>query len=1169
MAFNPTPEQKLAISEKGNILVSAAAGSGKTAVLVERVISRLSDEKNGISADRLLIVTFTNAAAAEMRSRIEKRLDEVISENPDNISLILQKHLLASAKICTIDSFCIDLVRENFEKLGIAPDFKVSDGNTLLSIDQKVLSKIINRYLEEDNPTFNELLDIVGTEFDEQSFADFILGIYNYSRQLPFPKNWFNSLCEPYGTSFDAQNLWWKYAFSVAEKTLKSAKESLIYATELLSVSEKACSGLKESFLSFTDNLSNLYQKATEGDWDTFFRALESFSVPSLPTVRGVGDIFEIAAAKDIYKSIPKKMLSRLSKIFFADTDFINGQFAKLYEPLKLLSDILIEFESELFEEYTKINTYTFHNTEHLALKLLCEEIDGEIVIKPEAEELLDRFDEVMVDEYQDTNDLQDKLFYVLSDKERKLFVVGDVKQSIYGFRGANPANFLIKKNRYIPISDAQNNEPKKIILGNNFRCNPKSCEFINFFFSKFMNEQTGDIVYNEEEMLIPAARYPETKTASTEVHLISSKSSELPAIVLEGRRIAEYIKSVMDAGEVIREDENALRNARYSDFTILLRSAKSKAPIIAEELRKQGIPVSYHSEEFIETTEISTFLSLLKVIDNPKSDIDLLCVLMSPIFAFTPEEMAEMRIGDRKGDIYSTVITAAEKGNNKAKFFLKTLDGYRLLAVTNTLPKLISTLLLKSGYLDIVSAFEDGAKRRNNLLLLASYAEQFSVDGALSLSSFLKRIERLSTGLKAASVSSMADSVRIMSIHASKGLQFPVCIVADIGTAFNDNDARKSAIYSTDLGLGFKYFDEEEKTKLTTVSREVMLDSVRSTCREEELRLLYVAMTRTQDKLVFIGSSSDIYKKADELKSYLLSSNYLLDYGVFSRTSSYLEWIILSLLLHPDGSELRGNGHSILVCPTDSRIDVKLLDHSDISVVSGNAHTEIGVADLELSKQIAENLKFKYPYEDILEIESKASVSKLANSAESMKFAFTERPEFMLGGGISASGKGTAMHKVMQFFDFSKHTDIDDELSRLYEWQFITETEYESINKSALQKFFKSSVFKRIYASIDVKREMRFLTELPVQKIAPKLDEKFRNEKIIVQGAVDVCFAEEDGIVILDFKTDRVEDINILADTYGEQLSIYAKACQKIYKKPVKEKIIYSFFKGEEITIK
>ncbi len=1169
MAFDPTREQSLAITTNGNVLVSAAAGSGKTAVLVERVISRLCDSENGISADRLLIVTFTNAAAAEMRSRIEKRLDEVIEDNPDNISLLLQKHLLASAKICTIDSFCIDLVRENFEKVGVSPDFKISDGVALAVIDRRVLNSIINRYLEENNATFLELLDIVGAEFDEQNFADFVLEIYNYSRQLPFPKKWFYSLSEPYGKEFDSDNLWWKYAISVAVECINNAQNAIKRAKELLGVSEKAQNGYMTAFCELEDRLTVLQKKAILGDWDALFEELENFSSPSLPVVRGVGDISEIITAKDIFKTVTTKTLSRVNKLFFASTEFINAQFKKLYSPLKLLGDILCEFEESLFEEYTKANTYTFHNTEHLALNLLCEDVGDEIKIRPEAEELLSRFDEVMVDEYQDTNDLQDKLFYVLSDRESKLFVVGDVKQSIYGFRGANPSNFLNKKKRYVPIDNASGDEPKKIILGNNFRCKNEVCDFVNYFFKMFMNDSTGELIYNEEEMLIPAAKYPETDSVATEFQIITTKGSEYSSSVLEGRKIAEYIKNTMSSGCVIKQDDDNLRPAKYSDFTILLRSAKLKAPIIANELKRQGIPVSYSSEEFLETTEISTFISLLKVIDNPKSDIDLLTVLMSPIFAFTPDKMANLRIADRKSDIYGTIITAAQNGDQLANDFLKQIDNYRILAITNPLPKLISILLLETGYLDTVTAFEDGAKRRNNLLLLNSYAEQFSTDGNLTLSQFLKRIEKLSSGLKAAAASSGGDSVKIMSIHASKGLQFPVCIVAGMGSSFNDSEAHESAIYSTEYGLGFKYFDEDEKTKITTLSREAMLDRARATRLEEELRLLYVAMTRTQDKLLFVGSVSDIDKKTDELKSLLISSDYTINSFVFSRTKSYLDWLILSMLMHPDGKDLRGVGHNIIVKEDKSRVNLKICDHSQINdlSVAMDVFTE-SEPDTDLAKAIAENLSYTYPFEEILTVESKASVSKLVGSAENIKYAFSDRPEFMNKGGLSASQKGTAMHKVMQFFDFSKFNDIEQELTRLYEWQFITDAELDVIDRDALKIFFESSVFERIKNAITVKREMRFLTEMSAANIAPYLSENLKKEKIIVQGAVDVCFEEDDGIVILDFKTDRVDNAESLVNTYGEQLNIYAAACEKIYGKRVKEKIIYSFFKNKEIAL-
>lgn len=1169
MAFKATPAQQQAIETHGNILVSAAAGSGKTAVLVERVISRLCSETDGISADKLLIVTFTNAAAAEMRTRIEKRLDEIILKNPNKPSLILQKHLLSSAKICTIDSFCIDLVRENFEKVGVSPDFKISDSAALIATDRRVLTNIINEYLENKNPEFLKLLDIIGAEFDEQNFMDFIFKIYNFSSQLPFPKKWFNKLNFPYTRPFGKDNEWYQYAFEIAKNELQGVITALENALELISVSEKAYNGYYLVFSTVIDRLTKLLTIANFSDWDKFYNSLLELNIPDLPRVNGISGIPEVASAKIIYKELLVKSISKLEAIFYADSEFITKQFEFLAGPFKLLSEILIRYNDDLFKEYTKINSFTFHNTEHLALNLLCEESkNDDILIKDTAIELLSRFEEIMVDEYQDTNDLQDMLFYVLSNRESKLFVVGDIKQSIYGFRGANPENFLLKKNRYIPIDNASDIQPKKIVLANNFRSKPEICEYINFFFELFMTNETGKINYDLEERLIPAASFEKTDMPSTEIHIVSKNSSSFSADVLEAREIATIIKNTLSSGNVIKDNNNSLRPAKYSDFTILLRSARIKAPIFANELINLGIPVSYNSEEYLETTEISTFLSLLKVIDNPKSDIDLLTVMMSPIFSFTADEMAKFRINDRKGDIYTTVITAANSGNKRAELFLKTLNSYRLLAITNTLPKLITELLNETGYCDIVSAMQDGIKRKNNLLLLSHYAEEFSNGSNLTVSAFLKQLEKLGIGLKSATTNTDGNSVKIMSIHASKGLQFPVCIIAGTASSFNDNEARESTIYSVKQGLGIKYFDEEEKTKLTTVGRELILERTRSERLEEELRLLYVAMTRAQDKLIFTGTVSDVYKKAETLKSLLLSFNCRITNTLFSKTTSYLDWIFLSTLLHPNGKQLRGEGTSIFVKEATCEFSLYLPYGEELTEEVNSITSHIPDVDICVAEKISEAISFTYPYSDLLEVESKVSVSFLAKGDNSDEFAFSARPEFMNEGGLSASQKGTAMHKVMQFFDFSKWNDVDNELERLYEWQFLSEAEYNCVDKNLLNRFFKSSLFKRILNSKSVNREMRFLTELPATKIAPELNNKYLDEMIVVQGAIDVCFEENGELVILDFKTDRVNDINILAERYSEQLKIYSLAAQKIFNKRVKENIIYSFYLSEQIVL-
>ena len=1132
MAFEPTAAQQAAIDARGNILVSAAAGSGKTAVLVERVIKMLTDESNPVNADRLLIVTFTNAAAAEMRTRIEKRLDAECRANPDNIGLLRQRQQLNNAKICTIDSFCIDLVRENFERVGVSPDFKMSDGYSLRPTDEAVLKSVLEGYYEENDPIFLQLLDTVGAEYDDGNFSAFVLKIYDYSRQLAFPKEWFAALPEAYKNGFGADNEWYKYAVESALISAADMQALIAEAADICLEDEKTAEKYLPDITESAKRTAALANACNKGDWDEIYNSLNAFSLSPLPRANGLAGAPQAAAAKLAYKYLEKD-IERLQKLFYADSAFISAQFNSLYPVVRLLSEILTEFDERLFAEYSERGTFTFHNTEHMALQLLCE------AEKAPDDELLKLYDEVMVDEYQDTNDLQDTLFHILSHHGERLFAVGDVKQSIYGFRGADPSNFLRKKNAALPYDKAGESEPKKIILGSNFRCRAEVCRYINFFFEHMMTENTGSIAYNEEERLIAEARH-----------------------------IAEYIKSAVNGKPMIREDEKNLRPAKFSDFTILLRSPKYKAGIIAKELRKHGVPANFSAESFAETTEISVFLALLKVIDNPESDIELLCVLLSPIFGFTPEETANLRINRRCGSLYSALVFAAENSDVHAKNTLDTLQKYRLLSVTLPLSKLIMRLLGSTDYLNTVSAGKEGIRRRNNLLLLASYAAQYEADTGSGIGGFVRFILKQSeSGIKSAAAGSAGDTVNIMSIHASKGLQFPVCIVADTTAAFNDGDAREDTLFSAEHGIGFRYFDEAAKTRFTTICREVIIDKQRKTAKEEELRLLYVAMTRTQDKLMLISSVSDAEKEIAEEISALTLCGGQPD-RLFSRFKSYAKWLLVSALLHPDGRELRGNGTNIIPDTTDSRLFLRVIYPEPENAEEKTEEKEVYAADNDLTEKIRESISFEYPYAPLLQVEAKSSVSALANKAESDKFAFSARPAFMSKGGITAAERGTATHRVMEFIDFNKAGELDAELERLYEWQYLSEREYNAVPRDKIKAFFESDIFARIKKSPLVKREMRFLTELPANKLLASPDKAFENEKIIVQGAVDLCFEEDGEIVVLDFKTDHAEDGEALRAAYGGQLAIYALACEKIFEKPVKQTVIYSFALSKEINV-
>ncbi len=1168
MPIKLTHAQRLAVEKNGNILVAAAAGSGKTAVLVERVISKLISKTNPVSADKLLIVTFTNAAAAEMRGRIEKRLDEECRNNPQDMGLLLQKHLLSSAKICTIDSFCIDFVRENFEKLGISPDFKISENIALNPINERVLSEVLVKYFDKKDRTFMELLDIVGSEYDEGKLSDLILGLYDYSRQLPFPEKWFDSLLSDYSDgAFTEENPWRRFAIKNAEQTIKALKENITNAIDLVMVNEKMADKFLPAFILLSEQLDDLLNTVVLGDWNSIYSKINTLFISGMPTVRGSNDIPEVKAAKDIYDYIRKKGLEGLLKLFYANEEFISAQFQKLFPSLKLLVGILKEFSDKVYEAYLEENTLTFHNTEALALKLLCSEDDGEIVINQEAQDFLSIFEEVCVDEYQDTNDLQNMLFYVLSNKDEKLFAVGDVKQSIYGFRGANPKNFIDKKNNHFSTDTAKVGDPVKIILGNNFRSRESVCKFINFFFSVFMTEETGDIVYNEEEMLIPSGIFPSTDYPAVSMDIIETNTEE-DGKVLEARQIADFIKKTINSGNVIRKNENELREAEYSDFTILLRNMKNNGGIFAEELRRRGIPVSFSAEGFCEYTEIAVMLSLLKVIDNPRSDVELLTVMMSPIFGFSAEEMAKIRINAKDVSLYTAVTTYAEI-DGKTQNFLKTIQKFRLFAVTNTLPQLLNILYNETGFLNTVLAYNDGCRRKNNLLLLVQYAESYA-STKKSISDFINFVINMGEkGLKSSGTLSGDNAVKIMSIHSSKGLQFPICIIANTATIFNNPEVRNNCIYSTRYGIGFKYFDETDKASYTTIAREAILSQIKYERLEEELRLLYVAMTRAEDILHFTAVTSNLHKNTQDIMSRLLGSNSEITADFWGRTRSYFDWLLSALLLHPDGKLLRGNGNALICKNSDCNIKLNVISSES---VPNNIATENFVTaeeDISIYDTVKKIFAYQYPYEELFNVQSKASVSLLANKAESEKYSFTAKPSFMSNGGISATGRGTAMHKVMEFFDFDKWQTPEAELERLAEWQFITQTEAESINITALKNFFASEIFSRMQKSNRVEREMRFLTELPATLAEPKLSKEFADEQIIVQGAVDVCFVEEDGIVILDFKTDRTDNPNDLAESYGEQLNIYAKAVEKIFEMKVKEKIIYSFSLSEEIEIK
>lgn len=1163
MAIKFTPMQEKAIETGGTVLVSAAAGSGKTAVLVERVIRKITRKENPVSIDKMLIVTFTNAAAAEMKRKIEKRLYEVCRENPDDEGLQRQKHLISSADICTIDSFCINLVRNNFEKCGVEPDFAVQDDSALASINKSVMSRVIGERMKENTPEFRRLLELTGCEYDEKELANEIERVYLYSEQLPFPERFVRGLVTPYIMTFDSEHPWVVDAFKKAFDVLSKARKTLVKMAEVSLLLGEKHKAYCETLSLFIDSL---LKTVSAGNWNEVAREVSGAQIPrqpSVPSDSAEGKVFKYCKEKIV------NAIGKVNKLFYAESEVIEAQLSGNRPAAELFAAMVNDYSKLLFEEYKKENVLTFHNTEQLALSFLCKATPSGYELNSEAREYLGRYDEVLVDEFQDVNDLQDTLFHILSGESQRLFVVGDAKQSIYGFRGSNPENFQRKKAVYKQIGVAEESAPKKIILSDNFRSRKGICDYVNFVFRKLLNGDIGSIVYNEDECLNASGSFPESSAPSVEFILAdkTDDENEDERLLFEGKCIAEKILGIMKEGKVI-SDNGELRNAKYSDFVILLDSVKNKANVISEMLKSRGIPVSYGTEVFFETVEILTVTALLKIIDNPKNDIELLTVMMSPIFNFTAEELAVIRADFKKGEFYSAVNNAAKCGNLRVINFLEKISEMRREAAVLPVDKLISKLYLMTDYINFASAMAGGEMRRVNLITLKKLAAGYSSSYGGGIGGFLNYLKNLPEKAIKSAVGGGENCVKIMTMHASKGLQFPVCIISNLGGEINRIDSSAKVLYGENLGIGFKYYDYDLDSDMEDLGHILISMDESEKTAEEKMRLLYVALTRAIDRLVLVSTPRNPVSALNTAAANINNTGEI-DTEWLKNARHMNEWLLATALMHSDALPLRRIcelGVKSEECESKAEFTVM----NTYNLGSDNAETEEETAvfaNEEIAKKIRENISYKYPLEPLGKVRSKISVSDLANRAETQKFAFTGRPSFMFKSGLSAAGRGTATHSVMQFIDMKEKPDVDAEIERLCEWQFITEEAAEAVDREAIKRFFESGIYNRIKNAEEIRREMRFLSEIPARIIDETLEGEIGDTPVIVQGAVDLCFLEEDGIVVLDFKTDKVDNLEILRETYREQLNIYAVAVEKIMGKPVKEKIIYSFNLSDYIS--
>lgn len=1177
-----TPQQKNAIyATDGSVLVSAAAGSGKTAVLVERVINLVTRSENPIDVDRMLIVTFTRAAAAEMRQRISLALNSLLENDPYNPNLLKQKQLLYTASISTIDSFCSEIVREYFHALGVSRDFRIADEGELDVLRKTALDNTFNTFYSSDSDDFIALLDAFSSRGGDVKLRETVLKIATFLSTQPFSEKWLENMLSNYGENSVAESIWGKIIIEYTKSTVHHAINLTQNSLKILENDVK----LQNSFAPKIEDdlvyLDNLLKKLFSNSWNDICSAAFSFSAGRLTPPKGYKDNpIKVAVAnnrdevKDAIKSV---------QLYFANSEEeVLSEMKELQGLVSTLFDLVREYIKEFDALKSKKNVLSFSDIELLTVKLLAEPLGDGYRKTYAAYEISNRYDAVIVDEFQDVNDVQDLVFKCVSREENNIFVVGDVKQSIYGFRQAKPQIFIDRKNSYKKFDEENPAYPATIILDKNFRSRKEVCDTVNFIFQNLMKKQSAQMDYTEDEMLNVGASYPESTDCNFEIFLIEKSVFDgYDYAEIEARHIANKIHSMMKSGFLVK-DGDVQRKATYGDFAIILRSTKNTAQTYVKTLIDCGIPAfSENKENSFEAKEIKVVLNLLRVIDNPALDIPLLSVMCSPIFGFTPDELSQIRADERYSNLYAAVKKYSTK-SEKARKFLSQLEQLKNYSYTCSVDDLIGKIYDTTAIGAITTAVKGGEAPMRNLDLLRIYARSFESNGYKTLSDFISYIDKLmENGTQLPAASSDSDSlngVRVLSIHASKGLEYPVCFLADTAKQFNKTDLRSDVLIDSVAGLGIK--KREGICRYNTLPRLAVEIEISQNEIAEELRVLYVALTRAKEKLIAVCSKKNTEKYLSNLYSKIVFGNIIEPYSVV-RCSSISDWLLLCALVHPSLNDLRmkinPSAEPILHKDT-SPWHYELIDKEEL--IFGNTDDSYDESEkifenfqkndtFDYAELLKTNLSFKYKNEDIMDLPQKVSASQISHNESDYFEKVLMKPSFLNKESAAAVDRGTAHHKLLQYCDFlNAKQNLDSEIERLKNLGLLTEEQTDLIDKAKIKNLLNSELVQRIINSPLVFREEQFSAKLNPSLVFDEYEDVDTDAEIIVQGAVDVGFEENGKLVIVDYKTDRVKDISKLAILYKKQLELYRFAMEQSTEMTVSECIICSVHLGEYIIL-
>lgn len=1272
MGVSWTTEQQQVIDLRNrNILVSAAAGSGKTAVLVERIVKIITDKNHPVDIDHLLIVTFTNAAAAEMRERIGNAIEKALDEQPGDEHLLRQLTLIHNAQITTIDSFCLYVVRNHFHEIDLEPNFRIGDEGELKLLREDVLGRVLEQNYEEPSEAFSDFVEGYASGRTDVALNEMILQLYEFSRSYPWPEKWLDSFVG---------------AYRIETREELDRAEWLAPLTENICFVLKDCEQLLKQALAITqqDDGPDMYEKAVQSDLEKYeglsrltsfcelSGALSDIKYDRLASSRGFeGDPDKLELVKSLREQAKDVVKKLCKQYFFCSPEMMIEQLERTEPMLEEVVRLTKQFADEFAAAKRRKNLVDFHDVEHFALQILVDEETEKA--KKTAEEFRDTFEEIMIDEYQDSNEVQETLLRSISREERgenNIFMVGDVKQSIYRFRLARPELFMKKYDSY----SLEESTTQRIDLHKNFRSREEVLTCTNDIFYKIMARSLGNVEYDAEAALYPGASYPVSADFIPEILLADSNDELLEDTeltdkkTLEAKIVAEEIKHLMKTQQVTDKAAGTLRAAHYSDIVILLRSLSGWADSLVEVLNGNGIPAhTVSSTGYFSTVEVQTVLSMLRLLDNPRQDIPMAAVLRSPMAGLTDEELAVLRLEDGSVPFHEAVLELAEglyeedgqkeisdseadrkQGRNadektenhieitahrKLLKFYKKYKQLRQLVPDTPIHELIEIILRETGYGHYVAAMPAGNRRTANLNMLLEKAAAYEKTSYKGLFHFVRYIDELQKydvdfG-EADMVGENEDVVRIMSIHKSKGLEFPIVIVSGMGKNFNKQDTRSKMVLHPELGIGLDYMDGKKRIKSPTIAKKAIAKQIDLENLGEELRVLYVALTRAKEKLILTGTLKDA---AEKLEFYRQQANLSkaadrpLSYLTREGASGYLDWILPAVLSYGDKYPVRIVEAAELVL---DEVENQLEQNEDLT----ERIEEIEAADTQLVGQLKQRFLQRYPYQvDVLR-KNKYSVSELKHRAMREKFeaeqeetipAFLEEPvtptiplfiqrqekitpdQNVSGQGVQVNRgalRGTAVHRVMECYDFTSEKSVQEQMDAMEKEEKITADMRTLVKERIVADFVSSETGKRMALAQRMGalyREKPFVMGFTEEELenygfgagAQMIENEVQTENAqqeivlenvsrenhmheedltLIQGIIDVFWIEDDGITVLDYKTDRVDTAQELIDRYATQLKLYADALERVFatrKLKVKEILIYSFRLEKLISI-